>query len=106
MKYGEIVTRLDGSKGYWANEDAIVDEAFERLDDKLKEQFGYYEQGYGTYFKDFEQWFDRYAPEIWSDVLEEAEAEKSEAEADIENEVEEDDHYDEQVEREYYRDRI
>lgn len=106
MKYGEIVKRLDGSKKYWVNEDAIIDEAFERLDDQLKEQFGYYEQGYGTYFKDFEQWFERYAPKIWSDVLEEAYDEQYEAEADIENEVEEDDHYDEQVEREYYKDRI
>ena len=42
MKYGEIVKRLDGSKGYWRNEDAIIDEAFKRLDDQQKELFEAY----------------------------------------------------------------
>lgn len=106
MKYGEIVKRFDGSKGYWRNEDAIIDEAFKRLDDQQKELFEAYEKGYGTYFKDFEQWFERLAPDIWNEVLDEAYNEQAEAENDIENKIEEDDHYDEQVEREYYRDRI
>lgn len=112
MKYGEIVKRLDGSKKYWVNEDAIIDEAFERLDDQLKEQFGYYEQGYGTYFKDFEQWFERYAPKIWSDVWDEVWDEQADAEEEIKqsNTDEQDEkewrEYNEMIDREYYRDRI
>lgn len=112
MKYGKIVNGM--CEDYFCeNEDAILDEAYSRLDDKLKKKFDAYEEGYGTYFKDFEQWFERYAPQIWSDVLDEVQDEKDKAEDIIcrQNEEMERDarvygSYDEQVRREYYKDRI
>lgn len=113
MKYGEIIEKFDGEKYYRADEDVILEEAYNRLDDKLKKKFDAYEEGYGTYFKDFEQWFERYAPQIWSDVLDEVQDEKNEAEDIIRRQDEEMERearvygsYEEQVDCEYYRDRI
>lgn len=112
MKYGKIVNGMCEDY-YHEDEDAILDEAYNRLDDKLKKKFDAYEEGYGTYFKDFEQWFERYASQIWSDVLDEVQDEKNEAEDIIRRQDEEMERearvygsYDEQVDREYYRDRI
>lgn len=112
MKYGEIVNGMCDTY-YHEDEDAIIEEAYNRLDDKLKKKFDAYEEGYGTYFKDFEQWFERYAPQIWSDVLDEAQDEKYEAEDIIRRQNEEMERearaygsYEEQVGREYYKDRI
>ena len=112
MKYGTIVNGM--CEDYFSeDEDAILEEAYNRLDDKLKKKFDAYEEGYGTYFKDFEQWFERYAPQIWSDVLDEVQDEKYEAEDiirrqndEMEREVRVYGSYEEQVGREYYRDRV
>ena len=52
MKYGKIVNGM--CEDYFSeDEDAILEEAYNRLDDKLKKKFDAYEEGYGTYFKDF-----------------------------------------------------
>ena len=60
-----------------------------------------------------EQWFERYAPQIWSDVLDEVQYEKNEAEDIIRRQDEEMERearvygsYEGQVDREYHRDRI
>lgn len=88
MKYGKIVNGM--CEDYFSeDEDAILEEAYNRLDDKLKKKFDAYEEGYGTYFKDFEQWFERYAPQIWSDVLDEVQDEKYDAEDIIRRQNEE-----------------
>ena len=112
MKYGKIVHGM--CEDYFSeDEDAILEEAYNRLDDKLKKKFDAYEEGYGTYFKDFEQWFERYAPKVLSDVLDEVQDEKNEAEDIIRRQDEEMERearaygsYEEQVDREYHRDRI
>lgn len=112
MKYGEIIEKFDGEKYYRTNEDDILEEAYNRLDDKLKKKFDAYEEGYGTYFKDFEQWFERYAPQIWSDVWNEAWDEQADAEEEVKqsNTDEQDEkewrEYNKMIDREYHRDRI
>lgn len=112
MKYGEIIKRFDGEKYYRADEDVILEEAYNRLDDKLKKKFDAYEEGYGTYFKDFEQWFERYAPQTWSAVWNEVLDEQADAEEEIKqsNTDEQDEkewrEYNEMIGREYHRDRI
>ena len=111
MKYGEIVKGMCDTY-YHEDEDAIIEEAYNRLDDKLKKKFDAYEEGYGTYFKDFEQWFERYAPDIWGAVLDEVCDEQAEAEEEIKqsNTDEQDEkelrEYNEMIDREYHRDRI
>lgn len=106
MKYGKIEYGVNGAY-YKEDEDKIIQEAADRLDDNLRDKFDAYEQGYGTYYKDFEQWFDRYAPKVLSEVLDEVEDERLDAEDIIERQEQDKyDDYDEQVRREYYRDRI
>lgn len=117
MKYGEITENYAGDEYYRPDEDLILDEAYSRLDDKQKKKFEAYEEGYALFFKDYEQWFERCAPEIWHAVLDELYDERVEAEEIIagkraENEQRERqaekefEEYNRMIDREFNKDRI